>query len=152
VIPSVPNQFDSALNSINAILDRISKLPLDKLVGQADSTLQSFQTLAGSPEIKDSLHSLSGALTSAQALLDQANLNLSPALAKVSPFITAAEQAVKRINGTVGSLDQGYGNNSGFKRDLTRLMGEVEDATRSIRVLSDYLEQHPEALIRGKND
>jgi paraquat-inducible protein B len=29
-------------------------------------------------------------------------------------------------------------------------MGQVEDTLRSIRVLTDYLEQHPEALIRGK--
>lgn len=152
VIPSIPNQFDSALNSINGILDRISKLPLDKLVDQADSTLQSFQTVAASPEIKDSLRALSGALTSAQNLLDHANTNLSPAMEKISPFIVAAEQAVKRVNGTIGSLDQGYGNNSGFKRDLTRLMAQIEDATRSVRVLSDYLEQHPEALIQGKKD
>jgi len=152
VIPSVPNQFENVLNSINGILDRISKLPLDKLIDQADSTLKSFQTVAAAPEIKDSLRSLSGALTSAQTLLDTANTNLSPAMAKISPFIVAAEQAVKRINGTVGSIDQGYGNNSGFKRDLTQLMAEVEDATRSLRVLSDYLEQHPEALIRGKKE
>jgi paraquat-inducible protein B len=152
VIPSVPNQFDSALNSINGILDRFSKLQLDKLVDQADATLKSFQTIAAGPELKESLRSLSGALTSAQALLDQANTNLTPAMQKISPFITAAEQAIKRINGTIGSIDQGYGNNSGFKRDLTRLMAEVEDATRSVRVLTDYLEQHPEALLRGKKE
>ena len=152
VIPSVPNQFENVLNSINGILDRISKLPLDKLIDQADSTLKSFQTVAAAPEIKDSLRSLSGALTSAETFLDTANTNLSPAMAKISPFIVAAEQAVKRINGTIGSIDQGYGNNSGFKRDLTKLMAQVEDATRSVRVLSDYLEQHPEALIRGKKE
>jgi paraquat-inducible protein B len=152
VIPSVPNQFENLLNSINGILDRIAKLPLDKLIDQADSTLKSFQTVAAAPEIKDSLRSLSGALTSAETFLDNANTNLSPAMAKISPFIVAAEQAVKRINGTVGSIDQGYGNNSSFKRDLTKLMAQVEDATRSLRVLSDYLEQHPEALIRGKKE
>ena len=57
---------------------------------------------------------------------------------------------MRRINATLGSFDQGYGQASGFKRDLTRLMSQVDDAVRSIRVLSDYLEQHPEALIRGK--
>jgi paraquat-inducible protein B len=152
VIPSVPNQFDSVLASVNGILDRFSKLPLDKLVDQADGTLKSFQTIAAAPELKDSLHSLSGALNAAQALLEQANTSLSPAMEKISPFITAAEQAIKRINGTVGSLDRGYGGDSGFKRDLTRLMAQIEDATRSIRVLSDYLGQHPEALIRGKKE
>jgi paraquat-inducible protein B len=29
-------------------------------------------------------------------------------------------------------------------------MQELTEAARSIRFLTDYLEQHPEALIRGK--
>jgi len=29
-------------------------------------------------------------------------------------------------------------------------MSQLKDAARSIRVLTDYLEQHPEALLQGK--
>ena len=29
---------------------------------------------------------------------------------------------------------------------------ELRDAARSIRLMADYLEQHPEALIRGKEE
>ncbi|MDZ5454880.1 intermembrane transport protein PqiB, partial [Labrys sp. ZIDIC5] len=58
VIPTNPNQFDSTLRSVNDILDRISKLPLDKLVLQANDTMKSFQDLAAGPEIKESLRSL----------------------------------------------------------------------------------------------
>ena len=31
-----------------------------------------------------------------------------------------------------------------------RAMEEVEAAARAIRILADYLERHPEALIKGK--
>jgi paraquat-inducible protein B len=31
------------------------------------------------------------------------------------------------------------------------MMKELRSAARSIRVLTDYLERHPEALIRGKS-
>jgi paraquat-inducible protein B len=34
--------------------------------------------------------------------------------------------------------------------DLTVLLKELASAARSIRVFADYLERHPEALIRGK--
>jgi paraquat-inducible protein B len=30
------------------------------------------------------------------------------------------------------------------------LIGELDTAARSVRSLSDYLEQHPDALLRGK--
>jgi paraquat-inducible protein B len=29
---------------------------------------------------------------------------------------------------------------------------ELSDAARSLRVLADYLERHPEALLRGKGE
>jgi paraquat-inducible protein B len=31
-------------------------------------------------------------------------------------------------------------------------MSQLKDAARSIRVLTDYLEQHPEALLQGKTE
>ncbi|WP_448950007.1 PqiB family protein [Labrys neptuniae] len=150
IIPTNPNQFDSALRSVNDILDRISKLPLDKLVLQANDTMKSFQDLAAGPEIKESLTSLAAALTSARELINQAKTDLGPALQKLQPTLDTAQQSMKRINTTLGSFDQGYGASSSFKRDLTRLMSQVDDAVRSIRVLTDYMQQHPESLIRGK--
>ncbi|WP_225769826.1 intermembrane transport protein PqiB [Inquilinus sp. Marseille-Q2685] len=150
VIPSVPGQLDSAMRSINGILDKVSALPLDRLIEQANATLKSFESLAAAPEITDSLRSLSGALSSTQQLLGQANTDLGPVMQKLPPLLTTAQQAVQRLSGTLGSINQGYGADSTFKRDLTRLMSQVDDTLRSVRVLTDYLEQHPEALIRGK--
>jgi paraquat-inducible protein B len=148
VIPAIPGQFDSVMRSASAILDKISALPVEQLVDQTNATLKSLQSLAASPEITESLRSLAGALSSTQQLLNQANTNLGPALQQLPPLMATAQQAVRRLGGTLGA--DGYGANSGFKRDLTRLMGQVEDTLRSIRVLTDYLEQHPEALIQGK--
>jgi paraquat-inducible protein B len=34
--------------------------------------------------------------------------------------------------------------------DLPKAIKELGNAARSMRILSDYLEQHPEALLRGK--
>lgn len=150
VIPTSPNQFDSVLRSVNDVLDRISKLPLDKLVNQANDTMKSFHDLAAGPEIKGSLRSLAGALTSAQELIAQAKTDLAPAMQKLQPVLDSAQQSMKRINKTLGSFDRSYGDQSLFKRDLTRLMSQVDEAVRSIRVLTDYLQQQPESLIRGK--
>ncbi|WP_343712424.1 MlaD family protein [Inquilinus sp.] len=152
VIPSVPGQLDSAMRSVNGILDKVSALPLDRLIEQANATLKSFETLAAAPEITESLRSLSGALASTQQLLAQANTDLGPVVQKLPPLLTTAQQAVQRLSGTLGSINQGYGAESTFKRDLTRLMSQVDDTLRSVRVLTDYLEQHPEALIRGKTE
>ena len=52
----------------------------------------------------------------------------------------------------IGSLESGYGGDSRFSRDVGHLMSQLSDAARSIRVLTDLLSRHPEALIRGRTD
>ena len=42
------------------------------------------------------------------------------------------------------------GKNAPVQLDLRDTLQEVTLAARSLRMLMDYLEQHPEALIRGK--
>ena len=34
--------------------------------------------------------------------------------------------------------------------NIEEMLDQLADASRSLRVFMDYLEQHPEALIRGK--
>jgi len=38
-----------------------------------------------------------------------------------------------------------------MRRDLWDLMSQTRDMLRSIKGLTDYLEAHPEALVRGKS-
>ena len=40
--------------------------------------------------------------------------------------------------------------NSVLGTELGNTLQEVSRAARSVRILADYLERHPEALIRGK--
>ena len=42
--------------------------------------------------------------------------------------------------------------NSELGAELGSTLQEVRGAARSVRVLADYLERHPEALIRGKTE
>ena len=55
-----------------------------------------------------------------------------------------------RLDATVGSLDGMLSEDSPLPTELRRALEDVGEAARSVRVLADYREQHPEALIRGK--
>ena len=43
-----------------------------------------------------------------------------------------------------------FANDSAISQELQTSLRELADAARSLRILSDYLERHPEALLRGK--
>ena len=52
---------------------------------------------------------------------------------------------------TLDSADKTVAPNSALSNDLSETLGEVSRAARAIRVLADYLERHPESLLRGKS-
>ncbi len=55
-------------------------------------------------------------------------------------------------NATLNSLRDVVGKQGGDggSPDVSQLMRELSDAARSVRGLADYLERHPESLIRGR--
>jgi paraquat-inducible protein B len=88
------------------------------------------------------------ALGGLQRLIAEIETDAMPAIAQLPTIADQMSLAVKNANGTLGPT--GYGPNSDFQHDMERLMREVNDAARSFRVLADYLDRHPEALIRGR--
>ncbi|HTP41656.1 MAG TPA: MlaD family protein [Nitrospiria bacterium] len=60
------------------------------------------------------------------------------------------DQTLDSAHRTLDHADTLIESNSGLNQELTNALREVDGAARSLRVLSDYLERHPEALIRGK--
>jgi paraquat-inducible protein B len=53
---------------------------------------------------------------------------------------------------TLGGANQVLSGDAPVQMDLRETMREVSRAAQSLRVLGDYLEQHPESLIRGKRE
>ncbi|MFZ2236253.1 MAG: MlaD family protein [Dokdonella sp.] len=92
--------------------------------------------------------------------LDQIGKNLNNSLAGL-------DKTIQRVNGevlpslkgtldgaktTLGSVNGVVGGDSRVLNDLSQTLREVQRMARSLRVFGDYLDRHPEALIRGRND
>jgi len=53
---------------------------------------------------------------------------------------------------TIDNADKLIDPNSGLAQELTGTLQEMQRAARELRILADYLERHPEALIHGKTE
>jgi paraquat-inducible protein B len=60
------------------------------------------------------------------------------------------KQAIADMRQAVAAVDRNLADNAPFKQDVRETLREISRAAASLRNLTDYLEQHPEALIRGK--
>ncbi|WP_452008927.1 PqiB family protein [Azospirillum largimobile] len=142
-LPTVASSdLDSIMASAGVVMEKVSALPLDALIADLRGTLQSVSGLAGSPDLARSLAALAKALGSADALMRDADRQLPDLVKSLRGVATAAQGTLNSANGLLGG--------GGGQADLAGVMRQLNDAARSFRVLADYLERHPEALIRGK--
>ena len=65
---------------------------------------------------------------------------------QVGPLFASINSAADQLKTTIAL----FGSDPRSSNDLMRTLTELKDAARSVRVLADYLERHPESLLRGK--
>jgi paraquat-inducible protein B len=99
-------------------------------------------------DVKNALVTLNQTLKDADTLVTSVNTQLVPegtkTLADLRQAIANADRTLKNADATLFSKD------SPAPQDLRDTLQEVTRAARSVRVLVDYLERHPEILLRGK--
>lgn len=151
VLPSVPGGLEGITTSVSQILQRIEALPLDEMARHLNDALARVDALTGSPETAASLRTLSATLTGIHSLVRQTGAGIGPTLERLPQLAHDLQVTLQTTQRLLGSADAGYGANSQVRRDLERLMDQFSDAARSVRLLADFLDQHPEALLRGRS-
>lgn len=136
-LKSMLENADLAAQDARKLLAGISA-QVDPLSASTQATLDEVRQAVGAIEkrLNRTLGDLSGLSKDAQGKLDTLS---KPATAALNE----AQAALK-------SVDDLVGKNSATRADLESTLQELAGAARSLRILADYLEQHPDALIRGK--
>jgi paraquat-inducible protein B len=83
--------------------------------------------------------------------LDQTIGQLNTTLKNVNnDFLPQIKGTLGGLNKTLDSADQALSGDSPLQHNLGLTLQELQRMARSLRVFSDYLSAHPEALIRGR--
>ena len=150
VLPTQGGALGGITTALAQIADKIGQIPFAAIGANANGFLTALNGLVGGPELKTAINALSSTLVDVQGLVRRTDAGLSPLMRRLPDVSNDLQQTMAHANRLVGSIDAGYGSNSQFSRDLERLMAQLNDGVRSIRLLADFLDRHPEALIRGR--
>jgi paraquat-inducible protein B len=83
--------------------------------------------------------------------LNQTLAGLSTTLKQVNgKTLPELDRTMKGVQKTVNTAGDALSGDSPLQQNLGTTLQEVQRAARSVRVLVDYLDDHPEALIRGR--
>ncbi len=143
-IPTIPSSIEEITGSITAVLNKVEALPLEELTTSMTGAINSADRLLNSKEVLGAVRSLDQALVATNRVLKNVDTNL----ADLSP---QALSALKEANLTLKAVREAVVPDSRLRYDLETTLQELAAAARSIRLLAEYLESNPNALIYGKS-
>jgi len=167
-IPTIPSKFEKLTKTLE-------NLPLKEIVDKVSSSLNRIDALLESPEIIETLQSTKLAMKDARkvfyninkqvppllnkldvvlesygALAQNVDQQVAPLSFKVDELVKTVNEASKQADRTLKTIENVVGENSITTVELTETLKEFSSAARSIRNLADYLNRHPETLVRGR--
>ena len=150
VLPTLGGGLSGIITSASEILQKVGAIPFAQIGNNAATLLATLNSTVGGPEVKQAINAATGALVDVQTLVRRTDAGLTPLLKRLPDIANNLDQTLSKASQLVASVNNGYGSNSQFSRDLERLMSQFNDAARSVRLLADFLDRHPEALVRGR--
>jgi paraquat-inducible protein B len=139
-LPTVPGSMQELQRKLMQIVDKIEKLPLNELAGDARKTVQSLdETVRSADKVLKNVDS---------SLLPEAK----SAIIDVRQSLDEVKKTLGEARKTMGGANQVLAPDAPLQLELRDALREMSRAAQSLRVLGDYLEEHPESLIRGKRE
>lgn len=126
VLPTIPGDLEELQGVLQRIARKLDKVPFDSIGQELDGTIKELHATLNT--VQQLGNSLDG---------------------KVVPQTL---QTLQQLQQTLDSASQALQANSPLQQDVRKAAQEVTETARSFRALSDYLDRHPEALIRGKQE
>jgi paraquat-inducible protein B len=159
----LPGLINTAMGTLDAVRQLAEDPALPSLVADADQAVVAARKLLADLDtgVKPLLQRTDDTLDDYAALaqtVGQRLTTLAESLEKTSADIsTLARHMNRRVEplsqsamGALESVEGLVGEDSTARYNLELLLEEGASAARSLRLLADYLEQNPDALIRGK--
>jgi paraquat-inducible protein B len=150
VLPSEAQDLQDLTASLSQIVNKVNSIPFEEIGKNAAGALASLDRTVGGPELHNAIVSLDSTLKEVGELAREAKTDLGPALARLPRISEKLELAVSQAEAAFGQA--GYGSDSKTQRSLDSMMSQVTDAARSIRLMADYLNRHPESLLSGRKE
>jgi paraquat-inducible protein B len=170
-VPTVPAPMEELTKTLQ-------DLKLDELFKKITLAVEGIERFVNSPELQGSVSSVNQTVKDIGSLAKNVDVQVGPLVsdmrstadaaraalekietafsmqdgvpAQVNETLKVARDALKQAEQTLLSVRGITEQNANIGSDLSRALRDLSGSARAIRDLAEYLERHPEALLRGK--
>jgi len=165
-VPSVPTDVQQLMNNLasldlksieknlNALLinlnTSVSSLHLAEIHDDITKVLGSVDRLVSSPDIKNDLIAMHRTLNQYRLLGERLNNRVDPLADDVTKTLAEADRALVQVRGAAQNVRIQLAPDAPLPNDLDQTLRQLSGAVQSLSALIDFLRQHPNALITGR--
>jgi len=165
-IPSEPTQIQAMMENlasldikgistnINNLIVRVDALVENMRMGEITAgltnTLGSLNRLLSSPDITNSLASVRTTLDQYRALGEKLTARVDPLAESVTNSLAEANRTLAQLRGVAENLRNTLRPDAPLSQDLSQLLNQLAGTAESVSTLLEFLKQHPNALITGR--
>ncbi len=136
-LPTVAGAFSDMQTQLAETVDRLSKVRFDEIGQNLNQTLQSAGAATSALQLT---------LQGADATIRQLGPEAQQSLAGLRETLASAQRALDQAGRNLAADD------APLQRQTAQTLAELQRAAQAMRTLADYLQRHPESLLRGKPD
>lgn len=156
-LPSVQTTEDKIINTADEIMAKFRKLPIEAIANDLAATLKALREITTSEDVKQDRAALKKTLQEMEKLA--ANMNLATTDIHmtvlqfnhdIKPVLLATEKTLATANTVLLESSRSLNSLAAPDAALSKSLDALREAAQSAKDLTDYLEQHPNAILFGK--
>jgi len=155
-IEQIANRLNDTLAGIDGLLNsgdlQASIGSLNQLLKSADGLVTHMDS-----EIGTLASDIRGTTDATRSLFAQAEKTLrfdegvpGQIASELTGTLSASQLALKETRNAIENVNGIAEQNANLGYEMSRALHQITELSRSMRALADYLERHPESLLRGK--
>jgi len=156
-IPTIPTPLEEAQAVASGFLKKLDQVDFAGLMKSISNVAEGLDKLVNSPDLKDAVSSVNKAIdnlnatvTSFRNVANEVDQEVGPLAKSLRAAVDDADAAIKEASATIASINSAIQPDSPLMYQLRTTMEGLSATARTVRLLADYLERNPTALLRGK--
>ena len=174
-LPAITSSSQEVQKNVTDVMREIQSIDIKELFAELLITVRNIKQITGSEDTRQAIHALSVSLTELQGILTSFNLR-SDAIAShaektlkyssstmqkldnaTDPLLEDVHETLVNTNATLeqfqlsaNNVGEAFNEDAQLQQNVNGALNELRRSAKSIRLLADYLQRHPEAIISGK--
>jgi paraquat-inducible protein B len=151
-LPAGATQQERIAQQLKPLIAKLANAPIDQMFAEVQDSMAALKQLVTGPELRDALNGLRDAAVDLRNVVDRLGGRSDALIANLNETVRTTNRLIDHTGQTLATIDRQVGDRSPLLADIRGLVQQMDGAARSLRLMAEYLERNPNALITGKSD